>query len=101
MGGTATAGRASWGSVLATVTVDGAVSNQAQVATVSSNVVINDNTAGDTLTLLQTTGTGTVGDITYILGNQAAVTLTGVTSFTFNGNGGNDTMIVELPTSTA
>jgi hypothetical protein len=72
-----------------------------QVATVSSAVVITANTPGDTLTLMQTPGAGTVGDITYVLGNQAPVILTGVTSFTFNGNGGHDTMIVELPTSTA
>jgi hypothetical protein len=89
------------GPLSAAVTVNGAVSNQAQVATVSSDVVINDNTAGDTLTLTQTTGTGTVGDITYVLGTQAPVILTGVTAFTFNGAGGQDTMIVTLPTATA
>jgi hypothetical protein len=89
------------GPLSATVTVNGAVSNQAQVATVSSAVVINDNTPGDTLTLMQTAGTGTIGDITYILGNQAPVILTGVTSFTYGGAGGHDTMIVEFPTSTA
>ncbi len=67
----------------------------------TGNVVINDETAGDTLTLVQTNATATVGDVTYILGNQAPVTLTGVITFTFNGNGGNDTMIVQFPTATA
>ena len=63
-------------------------------------VVITDSTPGDTLTLLQTTGTGTVGDITYILGSQTPVSLTGVTSFTFNATGGNDTMVVMVPVGT-
>ena len=56
-------------------------------------MVINDPTGGDTI-LIELTPGGSIGSITYTLGNSAPVSLTGVTSFTYNGLGGNDTMTV-------
>jgi hypothetical protein len=63
-------------------------------ATVSGDAVVNGTAADDTLTLGRTPG-GAVGDITFVLnGNSTA--LKGVTSFTFNGNDGNDSLTVSL-----
>jgi|GEM_PF-3365952 len=59
----------------------------------SGDVVIDGTDGDDTLVLVRTPG-GNVGSITYTLNGGAPVTLTGVTSFTFVGLGGNDTMTV-------
>lgn len=59
----------------------------------SGDVVINGTNGDDMLVLVRTPGAA-VGSITYTLNGGAPVTLTGVTSFTFNGLGGNDTMTV-------
>src|SRR5262249_37646709 len=59
-------------------------------ATVSGNAVVNGTAGNDTLTLLKTPG-GAAGDITFVL-NGNATSLKGVTSFTFNGLGGNDVL---------
>ena len=60
----------------------------------SGNVVINDPTGGDTIPDRALLPACSIGSITYTLGNSAPVSLTGVTSFTYNGLGGNDTMTV-------
>ena len=59
----------------------------------TGDVVIN-GTAGDDSLLLELTPGGVVGSVTYILNNNPPVSLSGVTSFTFDGLGGNDTMTV-------
>jgi hypothetical protein len=56
-------------------------------------VVINDPVPGDTILIERTPG-GDVGSITYTLGTNAPVALVGVSSFTYIGSGGNDTMTV-------
>jgi hypothetical protein len=57
---------------------------------VSGNVVVSGTPGDDTLVL----SSGGPGKVTYVLNNNPPVTLTGVTSFTFDGLGGNDSMTV-------
>jgi hypothetical protein len=60
---------------------------------VSGDVVINGTAGDDTLVLTQGSA---VGSVTYVLNNGTPVTLSDIHSFTFNGQGGNDTMTVRL-----
>src|SRR5262249_39935875 len=60
---------------------------------VSGDVVINGTSGDDVLVLSRD---GAVGTVSYVLDNAAAVTLSNVTSFTFNGQGGNDVLTVSL-----
>jgi hypothetical protein len=60
-----------------------------------NDVVVPGTPGNDTLTVAQTAG-GTSGDITYVLNGGPPVSLTGVTSLTFNGQGGNDTVTVNM-----
>jgi uncharacterized repeat protein (TIGR01451 family) len=64
-------------------------------ANVSGDVVVTDTTGGQTLTIIRTPG-GPVGSITYKLGNSPPVMLSNVHSFTFNGQGANDSMTESL-----
>jgi hypothetical protein len=63
-------------------------------ATVGGDAVVNGTAAADTLALGRTPG-GAVGDITFVL-NGNSTSLKGVTSFTFDGNDGNDALTVSL-----
>ena len=63
-------------------------------ASVSGDVVVVGTNGNDTLTLSETPGGG-VGSITYVLNGGPSVTLTGVQSFTFDGLGGNDTLVMD------
>ena len=58
----------------------------------SPDVVLNGTAAGDELSVVRTPG-GDVGSITFTL-NGVTRALTGVTSLTFNGLDGNDTLVV-------
>jgi FG-GAP-like repeat/Calx-beta domain/Domain of unknown function (DUF4214)/FG-GAP repeat len=58
-----------------------------------NDVVVNGTSGDDTLIVNRTLGGG-VGSVTYVLNGGAPVVLTGVTSLTFNGLGGNDTLRV-------
>jgi hypothetical protein len=64
-------------------------------AAISGDVVVDGTIGDDNLVLMRTPG-GQPGDITYTLNGAAPVSLRGVTSFTFNGGAGNDTMTVSL-----
>ena len=57
-------------------------------------MVVPGTNGNDTLSLFEAPGGG-VGSIIYVLDGGAPVTLTGVQSFTFDGLGGDDTMIVD------
>ncbi len=73
----------------------GTASNTATTtASVSGDVVVPGTNGNDTLSLFEAPGGG-VGSIIYVLDGGAPVTLTGVQSFTFDGLGGDDTMIVD------
>jgi len=58
-----------------------------------NDVLVNGSTGDNTLTVSQTPGGG-IGAITYVLNGGAPVSLSGVTAFGFDGQGGNDTMTV-------
>jgi hypothetical protein len=73
------------------------LSNTAQL---SGDVVVTGTSGDDTLNLSRTTG-GMLGSVSYVLNGGAAVALTGVTSFTFQGGDGNDTMTVTVPSGEA
>jgi fibronectin-binding autotransporter adhesin len=66
----------------------------AGAATVGSDAVI-PGTGGDDSLVLTRTGGGGAGDVTYALNGAAPVRLSGVTSFTFDGLGGDDTFTVD------
>jgi hypothetical protein len=66
----------------------------AGIATVSPDVVLGGTAGDDGLVLMRTAG-GAPGDVTYVLNGAAPVALHGVTSFTFNGGGGDDTFTVD------
>jgi hypothetical protein len=67
-------------------------------ASVSGNVVVQGTSGGNVLTVFRTPGGG-VGSITYVLNNNPPVTLTGVNSFSFNGQSGNDILNVNFGNS--
>jgi hypothetical protein len=73
----------------------GASTSDSGTVSVSSDAVVPGTAADDTLLLMRTPG-GQPGDVTYTLNGAAPVALHGVTSFTFNGGAGNDTMTVSL-----
>jgi hypothetical protein len=58
-------------------------------------VVVSGTSGDDSLILMRTAG-GQPGDVTYSLNGATPVLLHGVTSFTFNGGAGNDSMTVSL-----
>jgi hypothetical protein len=62
---------------------------------VSSDAVIPGTSGDDRLVVMRTAG-GQPGDVTYVLNGAPPVALHGVTSFTFDGGAGNDTMTVSL-----
>jgi hypothetical protein len=62
-------------------------------ASVSGNAVITGTTGDDTLAIAQTNGTP--GALTFVLNGAPAVNLTGVTSLTFNGIAGHETLIID------
>src|SRR5262249_6851045 len=64
-------------------------------ASVSGDVVITGTPGDDTLSGFRTSG-GPTGSLTYSLNGAPSVSLTGVSSFTFDGLAGNDTMTVRL-----
>jgi hypothetical protein len=57
------------------------------------DVDVNGTAGNDTLTITLTTGT--TGAFTYVLNGAAPVNLKGVTSLSFNGLGGTDTLVID------
>src|SRR5262249_41565358 len=64
-------------------------------ATGSGRVILDGTGGNDSVVVMRTAG-GALGDVTYSLNGAAPVTLHGLTSFTFNGGAGNDTLTVDL-----
>ena len=64
-------------------------------ANIFYNAVVDGTAGNDTLVLTRTAAAA--GNVTYVLNGGAAVPLVGVTSFTFNGLGGNDVMNATVP----
>jgi hypothetical protein len=62
-------------------------------AAVGSDAAIAGTGGDDTLVLTRSAG-GAAGDVTYVLNGGAPVSLSGVTSFTFDGGAGDDTLTV-------
>src|SRR5262249_35954423 len=94
------------GTVIATLAAGvahDAAGNASAASTSSDNTVtfnsgpvkVTGTAAGDVIVLTHTAGGGP-NDLTYVLNGGAPVPLTNVTSFSFDGLGGNDVMIVDF-----
>jgi hypothetical protein len=73
----------------------GAPISASGTVSVSGDAVINGVSGDNTLILTRASG-GPVGSVTYVLNGGSPVTLSNLTSFTFNGGAGNNTMTVSL-----
>jgi len=81
--------------IVATATADAASANNSakQITAVSPDITIPGTTGNDTLIISSTSGNA----LSYSLNGAAPVTLTGITSFTFNGLDGDDAITINLP----
>jgi hypothetical protein len=79
--------------VTATDTVTSGITGTSNAIAVSPAAVIAGTGGDDSLVLTRTAGGG-AGDVTYVLNGGAPVSLSGVTSFTFDGGAGDDTLTV-------